>query len=278
MMTGRLYIDGRDAFTEWGVYAAEQGWNDLLSFPPLKNPEVNDWHERDGEETDLDAPALNARKVQVLLNCYRDTEAFMSFVAAMSARVYHTFDIRSLGIERTLRFVSPGSMAYSRGLVTARLTFSEDSPALTDDTSAPDGTAPDSDVTLDGVPLSRYNAVALEGLTAALLAPPQAKKGMSRDIAEVSGIIYDSGDTPRGEARDVSIPLLTRSASLAGLWKDRGRLLRDLVRPGERTLEAIGRKFRCRYKSCRVTAFWPDQRPWLQSTLTLRMTGAYGGD
>ena len=35
-MQGQLYIDGHDAFTEYGVYIVDEGLNDLIAMPPLK--------------------------------------------------------------------------------------------------------------------------------------------------------------------------------------------------------------------------------------------------
>ena len=32
MMSGRFYIDGKDAFTEYGIYVQEGGYNELVAF------------------------------------------------------------------------------------------------------------------------------------------------------------------------------------------------------------------------------------------------------
>ena len=52
-MSGRFYIDGKDAFTEYGIYVQEGGYNELVAFPPLKAVTSNDWQEEDGIEPDL---------------------------------------------------------------------------------------------------------------------------------------------------------------------------------------------------------------------------------
>lgn len=36
MLTGRLYIDGHDAYKKWGVYVVSGGWNELIAYPPSK--------------------------------------------------------------------------------------------------------------------------------------------------------------------------------------------------------------------------------------------------
>lgn len=45
MMSGRFYIDGKDAFTEYGIYVQEGGYNELVAYPPLKAVTSNDWQE-----------------------------------------------------------------------------------------------------------------------------------------------------------------------------------------------------------------------------------------
>ena len=39
-MSGRFYIDGKDAFTEYGIYVQEGGYNELVAFPPLKRSQA----------------------------------------------------------------------------------------------------------------------------------------------------------------------------------------------------------------------------------------------
>ena len=58
MLTGRLYIDGHDAYKKWGVYVVSGGWNELVAFPPLKSVESNDWQEEDGIEADASGGVL----------------------------------------------------------------------------------------------------------------------------------------------------------------------------------------------------------------------------
>lgn len=68
MMSGRFYIDGKDAFTEYGIYVQEGGYNELVAFPPLKAVTSNDWQEEDGIEPDLSEPTLNTKEF-FLKNC-----------------------------------------------------------------------------------------------------------------------------------------------------------------------------------------------------------------
>ena len=64
-MINRLFIDGNDAYLQYGAYGVSGGWNELVAYPPLKSVESNDWQEEDGVEADLSEPVLNTREVSV---------------------------------------------------------------------------------------------------------------------------------------------------------------------------------------------------------------------
>ena len=49
-MRGELYIDGKDAYTDFGVWITEGGYDGLLPFPELVEPDRNDWPDEDGIE------------------------------------------------------------------------------------------------------------------------------------------------------------------------------------------------------------------------------------
>ena len=68
MREGKLYIDNKDAFIHYGVFIQETGYNGVLSYPPLKAPEVsNDWAEYDGIEVDLSDPKLDLKEFEISL-------------------------------------------------------------------------------------------------------------------------------------------------------------------------------------------------------------------
>ena len=62
-MRGELYIDGKDAYTDFGVWITEGGYDGLLPFPELVEPARNDWPDEDGIEPDLEKPTLKPRPV-----------------------------------------------------------------------------------------------------------------------------------------------------------------------------------------------------------------------
>ena len=61
MMRGRLYIDSKDAYAEYGVFLTDQGLNEMIAYAPLKAVNFNDWQEQDGIEADLSNPVLDTK-------------------------------------------------------------------------------------------------------------------------------------------------------------------------------------------------------------------------
>ena len=57
-MTETIYIDDIDIYARYGVVITSGGYDGLLAFPALKDPEANDWPEEDGVEVDLSDPKL----------------------------------------------------------------------------------------------------------------------------------------------------------------------------------------------------------------------------
>ncbi|MCF0234800.1 MAG: iron hydrogenase small subunit [Thermoguttaceae bacterium] len=49
-MVRNIFIDGTDCRATFGVWVLKGGYDDLFSFPAMKEPDTNDWAEHDGEE------------------------------------------------------------------------------------------------------------------------------------------------------------------------------------------------------------------------------------
>ena len=64
-MRGELYIDNRDAYTDFGVWITRGGYDGLLPFPELVEPGRNDWPDEDGIEPDLEKPTLKPLELNI---------------------------------------------------------------------------------------------------------------------------------------------------------------------------------------------------------------------
>ena len=113
-MTDRFYIDGKDAFTEYGVFVQEDGYNELVAFPSLKSVKSNDWQEEDGIEADLSAPVLDTKEFSMKFVFTGDNYRFGGFIELLSDKAYHTFNFKEIGRTYRLRMVSHTNLDTAR--------------------------------------------------------------------------------------------------------------------------------------------------------------------
>lgn len=275
MLTGRLYIDGNDAFSSYGVYVVEGGWNELIAFAPLKSVESNDWQEEDGIEADLSAPVLNTREVQLKVAFSGLFSRFFTLLELLSDGAYHTFECAYIGRTYRLRLVSQPNLSAARTLGTATLKLADDFPLSGYTYVAPESSVrPYGDYTFDDVRLTDYGVRVLEGTLDEVRKSPNVKKNLLRNIDTQTGAVYDGRNVTYSK-KDVKVYCLMRAETLTELWRNYDALLYDLIRPGEHTLgvDDLEQEFSFYYKSCSVSEFYPDDKIWLEFTLTLTFTG-----
>ena len=272
-MTGRLFVDGKDAYTEWGVFVLEHGYNDLVAMPPLKPFDSNDWQEEDGIEADLSAPVLNTKDVSIQFAYSGLYNRFDDFVNHLADGAYHTFDCRSIGRTYSLRMTQMPNLTQAQYLGLSALKFADDYPLKNYTYQAPNSSIAEvRDYTLDDIPFTKYGCRICAGTLASVKKAADVKTNLLRNIASKSGAIYD-GSKVTLKSKDVKLVVHARATTLAALWRNYDALLYDLTRPGERTLyvAALEQEFACAYKSCSVNAFYP-QDAWLDFELTLTFT------
>lgn len=277
MITGRLYIDGDDAYKQYGVYVVEGGWNDLVAFPPLKTVPSNDWQEEDGIEADLSNPVLNTKEVQLKVAFSGTYSRFSALIELLSDVAYHTFECVYIGRIYRLRLVSQPNMAIAQTLETATLKLANDFPFDGYSYKAPDSSVvPAEDYKFDGRKFTDYGVRVLKGTLAEVKKTPTVKTNLLRNLSHLSGAIYDSGQVTF-KTKDVKIYCLMRAESLDELWRNWDALLFDLIRPDEHLLwvDDLEQEFPFHYKSCQVTEFYPDGKIWLKFTLTVTFTRSF---
>lgn len=277
MITGRLHIDGDDAYKQYGVYVVKGGWNDLVAFPPLKTVPSNDWQEEDGIEADLSNPVLNTKEVQLKVAFSGTNSRFSALIELLSDGAYHTFECVYIGRIYRLRLVSQPNMAIAQTLETATLKLANDFPLDGYSYKAPDSSVvPAEDYKFDGRKFTDYGVRVLKGTLAEVKKTPTVKTNLLRNLSHLSGAIYDSGQVTF-KTKDVKIYCLMRAESLDGLWRNWDALLFDLIRPDEHLLwvDDLKQEFPFHYKSCQVTEFYPDGKIWLKFTLTVTFTRSF---
>lgn len=273
-MKGRLYIDGNDAYTEYGVYVVKGGWNELIAHPPLKSVESNDWQEMDGIEADLSAPMLDTREIQLKVAFAGLDNRFFTLLELLSDESYHVFECAYIKRTYRLRLVSQPNLAAAKVIGTATLKFADDFPLWGYTYKKPaSNVAAYDDYTFDGVNFTTYGVRVLKGTLDEVMKTPTVKTNLLRNISTQAGALYD-GKNVSYKSKDVKINCLMRADTLEELWRNYDALLYDLIRPNERKLwvDELGQEFLFYYKSCQVTEFYPTDKIWLQFTLTVTFT------
>lgn len=268
-----MFIDGYDAYTNYGVYVVEGGYDELIAFPPLKSVDTNDWHEIDGIEADLENPVLDTKEVSIKLFVTDNVIKYPSMISYLSDESYHIFDVRYIGRVYKLRLVSFPSAKSIRNFSDITLKFADDFPLDKYEYLAPlSGITLSKNYLLDGKPFTDYNVNVLIESDEEINKMPAVKTNMVRNIKIISGAIYDDKNV-KYKSRDVTLSCLMRAKTLDTLWRNWDALLYDLVRPEERMLETQTSEFPFYYKSCKVTKFYRNKNLiWLQFQLTIHFT------
>lgn len=277
-------IDGRNSFETFGVFAIEGGLNDLLAYPPLKAVVFNDWHEQEGIDADLSAPRLAGKEFTIklgvtgALDAPHTIERLGVFLDKLREEVYHEFQFPSLG-GRTyrLRLVAEPSLSLSQALGFVTIKMAEDTPMKGYEYLAPNSSvARVDDYLLDGKPFTDYGVRVTAGTLAEFARRGEVKEARKRDLSTKSGVAYDSYDPVKHKSHEAKMHLHMRASSMADLWRNYDALLYDLHQPEARRIKVRdlgGKTFRAYYKNAQVSAFYPDDQPWLDFTLTLVIIG-----
>ena len=273
-MTGKFYIDNQDAYSLYRVLVTNNGYKELVSFPPLKSIESNNWAEEDGEEFDLSVPVLDTRELSIRFACHGYDARFGAFVESLSDKAYHDFNFTEIGKTYTLRLVSQPDMSQKHTLGAFSLRFADDFPLAGYSYLAPQSNiVPQRGYEIDGRDLSEYGVYILRGSDTEIQKSPVVKKNLLQNIKTKNGAIYD-GKFVVFQTKEVKLNCLMRANNLTEFWRNYNAFLFDLVRPEERLLyvDSTGYEYPCYYKSCSVTEFSPIGKVWFEFSLTLVFT------
>lgn len=277
MRTGKLYIDGDDAYSRFGVWVVMGGYNELIAMPPLKSVTTNDWQEEDGVEADLSAPVLNTRTVSIKFAITGYDSRWYSFIEKISDRAYHLFEFAEIDRTYRLRLTSNPNYEEVQAFGTATLKFADDFPLRGYSYKSPQADiAQNSSYQMDGRNLTEYGVRILQGTYSSIVKVADTKQNLLRNIGTKAGAIYDDSNVTF-KSKEAKLTCLMRAENRLALWRNWDALLYDLTRPDERTLyvEELEQEFPFYYKSCQVNDFAVAERPWLKFTLTIVMTGNF---
>lgn len=286
-MKGQLYIDGKDVHVEYGVATLQGNYGELVTFPPSKTPDSNDWAEYDGKEFDLSEIHLDTRDVTLEFGFFSEWK-YNDFVTMLSDMGYHDFYFPQLRRTFRLRLSSQNSFEMYSTTKRSKFTFANDFPWLTDYVyQEPANTIPlPKGYELDDVDLSAYGVLILQGTNAEILKTPTVKKNLLQNFKYRDGAVYD-GEYVKFQTKDVSLKCLMRAPDFETFWRNRDALLYDLTKlsaktddegyeyeDAERTfyVDEWSESYPCYYKSCKTESFNPLGGVWWKFTLTLVFT------
>lgn len=272
-MKGGLYIDGKDAYTRYGITLCD--CRGLAAYPPLKSITTTDYPDEDGIRADLSAPKLDSRTFDVTLVVH-DVFSADAFVKAAADGKEHRWNFARYGVTKTLYVKSYGTMSKTAEMAKMTMTLVDNYPLEGYTYSTPQSSAHDLGYTIDGRNFARYGIVPLQGTEAQLLAPFEPKVNLSVTNRTMNGADYDSSAAKKA-SRDATIYLLLH-CDKDNFWGNYNAFLYDLVRSGSRTIgfsphsKAYSRSFGCYYKSSRVEDFAASGgKIWCKFSITVCM-------
>lgn len=261
-LTGRIIIDGADAYTNYGVYVKNDGLNGLIAMPSFKAIDTYDWHEDDGVEADLSAPVLDGRQFQMSF-WITDRAWAEDLFADLSNGAYHEFYFPLLQRTWILRLVSNGTFTNYPGTSMSQitLTFAEDNPALPVMPSNMPLAYGASGISqngyeIDGADLSQFGMWVTKGTDQTIFKAANVKDNLKVNLKYQQGIIYDPQNV-RFKTRDITLHLHIKTSTVADFWRKWDALFATLMQSDERVFyfNTFGTYYNCYYKSCSVSKF-----------------------
>lgn len=248
-MRNNCYIDGASTWNRFGVWVTKGGYNDLLTFPALVDPEKNDWPEEDGVEVDLESPKLEPKDIVITFLASNPGIDVSDFIAYISRPGYHVLSVPTLGREWQLRLTTPTVNKVYKNAVEFALKFTEDKPvrpALS--LPNPGLYIQGGSYELDGVDFADYGVV-VDIARDELLRAPTVKQNLSRSISTLDGRMYDT-DQVVFASKESTFKCHLKADSMAAFWQCYDSFFGALIQPDERQLYVsyTSEEYPCYYK------------------------------
>ncbi len=274
--SGKLYIDGIDAFDEYGVFVARYGYKQVIQMPAFKKLDVTDWPEEDGAETDLTDPKLDTRTLQIEFHITNIRFAEDLF-DELSQNSYHTFYFAELKKTYKLRMTQNGKFSSLIKLGTLTLTFADDFPEVPTGNYYQLGISEVKQVgyEVDGLDFSQFGAWVLAETDTNIRKAANLKENLKISAKNAPGVVYDSTQS-YFKTKDVQVKLLIDAPNIDEFWVRWNALFSVLLQPESRRLyyNVLGTEYDCYYKSNSVSKFdiLQSGKVWCEFSVTLTFT------
>lgn len=273
---GKLFIDGRDAFAEWGICVARYGYKQVIQMPPFKKPSSTEWPDEDGEEVDLAEPKLDTRTLQIdfIITNIRFAEDLFDELSKSS---YHDFYFAEIKKSYRLRITQNSKFSSLIKLGNISLTFADDFPSVPSGTHYELGVSDIRQVgyEIDGIDFSQFGAWILDETDNNIRKAANTRENLKISTKNTDGIMYD-GSRANFKTKDVAIKMLINAPNINEFWRRWNSLFALLLQPESRLLyfATLGTEYDGYYKSNAVTKFdiLPNGRVWCDFSVTLTLT------
>lgn len=286
---GELFIDGKDAILEYGVFVERYGYKGLIQMASFKALDSTVWNEFDGAEFDLTDPVLDSKTFSMQF-CVLNISMVSDLFFLLSDGSYHIFEFKEIIRTYKLRLENNSSLSSKIYLGKFTLSFVDDFPPVrykdsmtSEDLSAvfpsvlnvqPYTSAVMREVgySIDDIPFERLGIHILEGTYQNILKTPNVRENLKISVKDKSGAEYDD-EKVLYQTKDVQIKLLIRANNIVEFWQRWDSFFTILIQPDTRKLysEEIIEEYECFYKNSNIQKFdiLPNGRVWCEFYVTL---------
>lgn len=268
----KLYIDGIDAFVEWGVCVEEGGYKGVIEFPKFKKLDSNVWAEESGAEYDLSAPKLDTRTFSLPL-CVIDVRLAEDLISSLSNGAYHEFNFVELGRKYRLRLVDNTSFESLVSLGKMTITLADDFPIVPTEQPYPLDIHP-SGYTFNGIDFAQYRVIVLENTIDSIRKAPQVNTKLVINSSTVNGAICDNNNVTF-KTKDIALRLFIRGANITDFWKSYNALFATILKPNTHYFAFNSENsFPFFYNEMKVDRFdlYSGGKVWCELTLIITIT------
>ncbi len=275
---GKLYIDNKDAFNEYGVFIERNGHRQVVQMPVFKKIDITEWSEFDGVEADLSNPLLDSRQLQIQF-CIINVKYAEDLFLALSDGVYHNFDFREIGKTLRLRLVSNGSFSSYIRLGKMTLTFAEDDYQSRLANAQPYGLG-ESEVVqrgykIDNYDMSQFGMWVLQGTDDSIRKAANVRENLKITAKNMTGVVYDNYYV-RWKSKDITLKLFINAENISVFWARYMALYNILFSAGLHTIyfAPANATYHFFYKSNSVSRFdvLTTGKVWCEFAVTITVT------
>lgn len=285
-MKNRLFIDGHDAFIEYGIFVEQGGYKQVIQFPAFKSSSIDttEWLDDDGIEVDLESPQLDTRTLQIQF-CITNVRYAEDLFDELSIGAYHTFEFRDIKRTYRLRMTQNGSFKSKIKLGKLTLTFADDFPVMPTGDFYLLGKTDIRQVgyEVDGIDFSQFGAYILDGTDDSIRKAANVRENLKISTKDMRGVIY-ADSSVKFKSKDVTLKCLINCDGIDEFWRRYNALFAVILDANERRFyySALGNEYQCYYKSMSVSKFDIIRRNhvWCEFSIVLtfidyRLVGQY---